>query len=78
VIPRMGPIQAREFHGPAGSPLYNSLNISEVPIAKSDTTITLWGVVTWNSIRSRIRLLVVNCRADDAYLSSIPGRLQAG
>ena len=57
----LGPIKAREFPGRPDQQLYNSLTISEVPIAISDdkNDNSVWGVVTWTEIDPRIDYFVV-------------------
>ena len=83
VIPAaLGPIQAREFPGRPDQVLYNSLNISEVPIAKSDdkTDNSVWGVVTWSDIDPRIDYFVVYVQGlTNAYkFVDPPGAYKAG
>src|SRR5262245_7627263 len=57
----LGPIKQREFPGRPDQKLFNSLNISEVPIAISDDTTdnSVWVVVTWTDIDPRIDYFVV-------------------
>ena len=83
VIPAaLGPIKAREFPGREDQQLYNSLNISEVAIAKSDdrTDNSVWGVVTWTDIDPRIDYFVVFVQGlTNAYKFDDPaGAFQAG
>lgn len=62
VIPAaLAPIKAREFPGRPEQMLYNSITISEVPIAISDdkTDNSVWGVVTWVDVDPRIDYFVV-------------------
>jgi hypothetical protein len=62
IIPAaVGPIRNREFPGRPDQKLYNSLEISEVPIAISDerTDNGVWGVVTWTEIDPRIDYFIV-------------------
>jgi len=62
VIPAaLGPIKEREFPGRPDQKIYNSLNISEIPIPISDdrTDNSVWGVVTWTEIDPRIDYFVV-------------------
>src|SRR5205085_1584904 len=76
VIPAaLGPIKAREFPGRPEQVLYNSLNISEVPIAISDerTDHSVWGVVTWTEIDPRIDYFTVNVQGlTNAYRFADP------
>lgn len=83
VIPAaIAPIQAREFPGRPDQPLYTSLNISEVPIAKSDAMNdnSVWGVVTWTDIDPRIDYFVVYVQGlTNAYkFNDPPGAYKAG
>jgi hypothetical protein len=83
VIPAaIGPIKAREFPGRPEQQLYNSLNISEVPIAKSDdrTDNSVWGVATWTDIDPRIDYFVVYVQGlTNAYrFIDTPGAFKAG
>jgi len=83
VVPAaLGPIQAREFPGRPDQVLYNSLNISQVPIAKSDdkTDSSVWGVATWTDIDPRIDYFVVYVQGlTNAYkFVDRPGAYQAG
>jgi hypothetical protein len=62
VIPAaLGPIKEREFPGRLDQKLFNSLTISEQPIAVSDdkTDNSVWGVVTWTDIDPRIDYFMV-------------------
>jgi hypothetical protein len=62
VIPAaLAPIKAREFPGRQDVKLYDSLTISEAPIAKSDDTNDnrVWGVVTWVDVEPRIDYYIV-------------------
>jgi hypothetical protein len=83
VIPAaMGPIKAREFPGRSDQPLYHSLNISEVPIAKSDETTdnSVWGVVTWTDIDPRVDYFMIYVQGlTNAYKFEDPeGAFKAG
>lgn len=83
VIPAaLGPIKAREFPGRPETKLYNSLNISEVPIAISDDTHdnSVWAVVTWADIDHRIDYFMVFVQGlTNAYrFEDPPGAYKAG
>jgi hypothetical protein len=82
VIPAaLGPIKAREFPGREDTPVYNSLNISEVPLPVShDANDGVWGVVTWAHIDPRIDYFVVHIQGlTNAYKFEDPaGAFKAG
>jgi hypothetical protein len=83
VIPAaLGPIKQREFPGRPEQKLYNSLNISEVPISISDdkTDNSVWGVVTWTDVDPRIDYYIVYVQGlTNAYHFVDPaGAYQAG
>jgi hypothetical protein len=62
VIPAaLEPIKQREFPGRPDQKLYNSLTISEVPIAISaeGTDNSVWGVATWTDVDPRIDYFMV-------------------
>jgi hypothetical protein len=83
VIPAaMGPIRQREFPGRPQQQLYNSLNISEVPIAISDDNNdnSVWGVATWTDVDPRIDYFVVYVQGlTNAYrFDDPPGAFKPG
>jgi hypothetical protein len=83
VIPAaLVPIKNREFPGRPNQVLYNSLNISEVPIPISDDNNdhSVWGVVTWTDIDPRIDYFVVYVQGlTNAYhFEDPPGAFKPG
>jgi hypothetical protein len=77
----LGPIKAREFPGREDTFVYNSLNISEVPLPVShDANEGVWGVVTWAHIDPRIDYFVVHVQGlTNAYKFEDPaGAFKAG
>src|SRR5262245_25112903 len=75
-------IKNREFPGRPNQVLYNSLSISEIPIAVSEDNNDprVWGVVTWTDIDPRIDYFVVYVQGlTNAYqFEDPPGAFKSG
>jgi hypothetical protein len=83
VIPAaIGPIRTREFPGDTTTRLYDSQQITEVPIPISTPTAdkSIWGVVTWEDVDPRIDYFSVYVQGlTNAYkFVDAPGGFKAG